>query len=160
MQSRFDVKSIAGNIIPAVATTNAIAAGLQVLEGIRLLARTPVPDPDAPGAFSLPPVRDVCKFTWILRFPSARGKILQPSSLTKPNPRCFVCGTSQLTLRLDTTTTTLRTLIHGVLKGKLGFNTPNVDNNKNFLFCEEKDDDEDEDEFAERSAWMDLPLAV
>ena len=30
LQSKFDVKSIAGNIIPAIATTNAIVAGLQV----------------------------------------------------------------------------------------------------------------------------------
>lgn len=37
MQSRFDVKSIAGNIIPAIATTNAIVAGLQVLEAIKFV---------------------------------------------------------------------------------------------------------------------------
>ena len=30
LQSKFEVKSIAGNIVPAIATTNAIVAGLQV----------------------------------------------------------------------------------------------------------------------------------
>jgi hypothetical protein len=30
LQSKFDVKSIAGNIIPAISTTNAVVAGLQV----------------------------------------------------------------------------------------------------------------------------------
>lgn len=37
MQSRFDVKSIAGNIIPAIATTNAIVAGLEVIEAVKIL---------------------------------------------------------------------------------------------------------------------------
>jgi ubiquitin-like 1-activating enzyme E1 B len=36
-QSRWEVKSIAGNIIPAIATTNAIVAGMQVVEVIRIL---------------------------------------------------------------------------------------------------------------------------
>nr|CAG31766.1 hypothetical protein RCJMB04_10l24 [Gallus gallus] len=38
MKSRFDIKSMAGNIIPAIATTNAIIAGLIVLEGLKILS--------------------------------------------------------------------------------------------------------------------------
>uniref|UniRef100_A0A673LAD3 SUMO-activating enzyme subunit 2 n=1 Tax=Sinocyclocheilus rhinocerous TaxID=307959 RepID=A0A673LAD3_9TELE len=37
MKSRFDVKSMAGNIIPAIATTNAVIAGLIVLEALKIL---------------------------------------------------------------------------------------------------------------------------
>ena len=36
-KSRFDTKQMAGNIIPAIATTNAIAAGLCVLQSFKIL---------------------------------------------------------------------------------------------------------------------------
>lgn len=36
-KSRFDVKQMAGNIIPAIATTNAIVAGLCVLQSFKVL---------------------------------------------------------------------------------------------------------------------------
>uniref|UniRef100_A0A673X5U7 Ubiquitin-like modifier activating enzyme 2 n=1 Tax=Salmo trutta TaxID=8032 RepID=A0A673X5U7_SALTR len=38
MKSRFDIKSMAGNIIPAIATTNAVIAGLIVLEALKILS--------------------------------------------------------------------------------------------------------------------------
>ncbi|XP_035314738.1 SUMO-activating enzyme subunit 2 isoform X1 [Cricetulus griseus] len=38
MKSRNDIKSMAGNIIPAIATTNAVIAGLIVLEGLKILS--------------------------------------------------------------------------------------------------------------------------
>jgi ubiquitin-like 1-activating enzyme E1 B len=36
-KSRFDIKSMAGNIIPAIATTNAVIAGCIVMEGLKIL---------------------------------------------------------------------------------------------------------------------------
>ena len=36
-KSRFDIKQMAGNIIPAIATTNAIVAGLCVLQAYKVL---------------------------------------------------------------------------------------------------------------------------
>jgi ubiquitin-like 1-activating enzyme E1 B len=36
-KSRFDIKQMAGNIIPAIATTNAIVAGLCILQSFKVL---------------------------------------------------------------------------------------------------------------------------
>ena len=38
-KSRFDIKQMAGNIIPAIATTNAIVAGLCVLQSFKVLRK-------------------------------------------------------------------------------------------------------------------------
>ncbi len=91
---------MAGNIIPAVATTNAIVAGFVVLEAFKLIAgklescalvytknKRTVTDPDA---FS-------------------RGM------LSEPNPDCAVCQNGFCILRVDTSSTTLGALVDDVL---------------------------------------------
>lgn len=117
-QSEFEVKSIAGNIIPAIATTNAIVAGLQVLEGIKLLEAR-----GADGTYddeANKRILENCHYTFCIRKPSGWNKLLVPATLRPPNKRCFVCGTAQLTLTIDTANCTLKDLWDKVRRGRRG----------------------------------------
>merc|ERR1712151_858554 len=89
--SRWDAQSIAGAIIPAVASTNAIVAGLEVAQLIHVL------DCKKRG---LPMQGSRCRTVWV-RYPEpSRKKILQPSSLQKPNKSCLVCGSKMARVTL------------------------------------------------------------
>jgi ubiquitin-like 1-activating enzyme E1 B len=146
LQSAWDVKSIAGNIIPAIATTNAIAAGLQVLEVLKVLQ----------GPEAAPRAR----ITFISRAPTGSRKrsLLTALNLQDPRPGCYVCGTQTLQLRIDTTVSTLRVLINDVLRGALGFSEPNVDNGAEFNFIESREDGEDDDEYEQKVGFLRFPL--
>jgi ubiquitin-like 1-activating enzyme E1 B len=82
-KSKFDIKQMAGNIIPAIATTNAIVAGLCVLQAFKVLR----------GEF------DTVKEVFLTPFNTSR--LLAPDRLRQPNPECPVCSVFQLSVRLD-----------------------------------------------------------
>lgn len=128
-ESLYSCKGIAGNIIPAIATTNAIVAGLQVLEAFKILR-----SPESVG--------ETCKYTFCNRHWDARGVLLNPIALQKPNPKCFVCNKQILELALDTKHTYLRDLVDKVLKKKLGVNEPTVSIGANTIYEEGEDAEE------------------
>ena len=139
-------KGIAGNIVPAIATTNAIVAGLQVLELVKVLVvnaggtvkwgqgkttgGVAVPPEGADEAKAAEPpaqkqtILDVCKFTYCLRDKTRRGLVLQPTTLPTPNPDCFVCRSAQVTLTLKCGEWNLSDFVAKVLKGRLAFCSP------------------------------------
>lgn len=116
MQSFFDVKAIAGNIVPAVATTNAIISGTVVLEALKILAgRT-----------------QDCRMTYCHPVPkrfSRKPCVLYPSEVLPPNPRCYVCSDrkKQAQVLVDTTTTPLGFFVKAVLQGHFAFAEPLLD---------------------------------
>ena len=124
-----DVKGVAGNIVPAIATTNAIVAGQQVLELFKILD----------GKVAVP---EACRYTYWRRFPTRQGHLLQPTRLDPPNPKCYVCSTTTVDLWVDTTATTFEVFLAKVLKGRLGFNEPTVSYGEGAVW-EEGDDADD-----------------
>lgn len=127
-QSYHDAKGVAGNIIPAIATTNAVVAGLQVLEAIKILRGDDF--------------QQCCRFTWVQRHPTRKGQYLQPTRLEAPNPKCLACSGSHVSVHIDVRSTTLRRLCDAVLRAKLGIVEPNVMMGDNVLYEEGEDADE------------------
>ncbi|KAI0368576.1 hypothetical protein BV20DRAFT_969185 [Pilatotrama ljubarskyi] len=95
-KSRWEVKEMAGNIIPAIATTNAIIAGLIVLQALHLLRRSYA----------------------LLRNVHVQFKPSMPLSaiaMCAPNPACGVCRDVYAEVRCDPARVTLREVVDGVL---------------------------------------------
>lgn len=127
MKSYFDIKTMAGNIIPAIATANALIAGQIVIHALRTLR----------GDYHR------CQSVFLRAKPNHKGAILvKDKNLEKPNPNCFVCSvTGEHILRLDTKKITVRQLEDLVLKKKLNLVLPDVLADKRVLISSNEDDE-------------------
>jgi len=108
-KSRFDIKADAGNIIPAIATTNAIVAGLIVLEAYKILQNQ----------------FNNCKTTYIRRVPAGKALYLN-ESLVAPNKNCYVCSCGFISVVLNTKLMTLQQFIQLILKAELNLIDPSL----------------------------------
>jgi len=115
--SRWDAQSIAGAIIPAVASTNAIVAGLEVSQLIHVLTKP-----------ADTPLRESRARTVWVRYPEpSRGKILQPSRLSAPSKSCLVCGsnTARVVVK-ELKSLKLGAFVKACIQGALGAHRPAV----------------------------------
>ncbi|CAH8597713.1 unnamed protein product [Heterobilharzia americana] len=135
--TRFTIKSLAGNIIPAVASTNAIVAGLMVLQARHILSK------------HFERVRAV----YIHRQPTGRRgnrRFVVPIEPTPPNPSCLVCSdkvkNSQLCLICSPETLTLRVLRDRILIRYLGMLAPDVElSDRGIILISSEEGETDED---------------
>ncbi|VDC03017.1 unnamed protein product, partial [Peniophora sp. CBMAI 1063] len=97
-KSRWEVKEMAGSIIPAIATTNAIASGLIVLQALHVLRKS----------------YNALKDVHILFKPT---KPLTPGIKVPPIPTCGVCRDAYGLLRCDPTRVTLGQVVEAVTAG-------------------------------------------
>merc|ERR1711972_80213 len=127
--SRWDAQSIAGAIIPAVASTNAIVAGLEVVQLIHVLAASLLPAEEQ----SLR--KSAARTVWV-RYPEpSRKKILQPSTLQAPNKDCLVCGSKTARVSLKSLTDwKIAAFVKACVQGSLGAHRPAVYYNASCIF--------------------------
>jgi ubiquitin-like 1-activating enzyme E1 B len=93
---------MAGNIIPAIATTNAMTASLCVLQAFKVMRNQ----------------LDKAKFAFLTR---STERVIASESLQKPNPSCATCGVAYATLVVDPKRAKLSDLVDDVLKTQLGY---------------------------------------
>ena len=115
-ESSFKMKQIAGNIIAAISSTNAIIASIQVIEAIKILQHKDV--------------RDV--------YVSNAQKRLISSSIAKSNPDidCWVCNKEQKVIKLqaDLRELTLGTFIEKFVKADLGMAEPLIEYGNKMIY--------------------------
>ncbi|GAB0086782.1 SUMO-activating enzyme subunit [Sergentomyia squamirostris] len=111
-KNRFEIKSMAGNIIPAIATTNAIAAGVAVLHLMKVLM----------GNFSS------CQSVYMRLRPNPQNQIIvREKFLAAPNAECAVCTVQpQILVRVNVTEMFVGEFRKRILVEKLGTKTPDV----------------------------------
>ncbi|OAY84011.1 SUMO-activating enzyme subunit 2 [Ananas comosus] len=140
LHSLFEAKGIAGNIVHAVATTNAIIAGLIVIEAIKVLQND----------------FENYRMTYCLEHPS-RKMLLMPVQPFEANKSCYVCSETPLLLEVNTNTAKLRDVVERIVKAKLGMNLPMVMVGSTLVF--EDGDDLDKDLAANYALNLDKVLS-
>ena len=127
--SLHDCKGVAGNIIPAIATTNAIVAGVQVLQAMNWL-------------MTKGDIKRTCPYTYCLRSRTRKGYYLQPTEPESPENDCFVCRATTLMLEVDIRAMTLEELVTKVVKEKMGLACPSVLISSSCIYEEGEDADD------------------
>ncbi|KAF2088735.1 ThiF family protein [Saccharata proteae CBS 121410] len=121
-RSKFDIKQMAGNIIPAIATTNAMTAGLCVLQAFKIMQND----------------YEKAKMVFLTR---STERVITSEKLHPPKPECPVCGVAQTTLVVDTSRATIKDLVEDFLRIQLGYGEElSITSDAGILYDPELDD--------------------
>ncbi len=113
---------MAGNIIPAIATTNAMTAGLCVMQALKVIREA----------------YDKARTVFLVKS-TERATNAEP--LKPPKPDCAVCGVSLSRVEADLSRATLEDLVDGVLRKQLGYGQEiSVRSGERVLYDQDLDD--------------------
>lgn len=128
-QSHFQIKSMAGNIVPAIATANAMIAGQIVIHALRILKGK----------------HERCQSVFLRGKPNHKGGVLvKDKVIQKPNPNCSVCSTQgEIVLATDIAKFTVKQFEELVLKKKLNMVAPDVLVDGRMIISSDTDDNVD-----------------
>lgn len=140
-KSKFAIKQMAGNIIPAIATTNAMTAELCVLQALKVMRG------------------DLHKAKMVFLERSTQ-RVINSESLRSPNPDCAVCGVVSSKLIIDPARAKLNDLVESVLKSQLGYGEELSVNNEIGTLYDPDLDDNLEKRFGELGVKNDSFLTV
>jgi len=115
--NEFEIKGIAGNIVHAVATTNAIAAGQMVLEAIKLLATQPATTDERDTAITK--AAEIARDSW---FGTAVPRLISSHHSQRPADTC-VCSKPLVTVECNVDQTPIRRLVGWIMRD-LGLKEP------------------------------------
>lgn len=121
-KSEFDIKQMAGNIIPAIATTNATTAALCVLQAFKVMQGT----------------MDKAKMVFLAK---STERVIDREDLRAPNPDCAVCGNVTVQMVVNTALVTLADVVNDLLKTQLGYTDEmSISTETGLIFDPEYDD--------------------
>lgn len=165
-KSPFDVKSLAGNIVPAISSTNSIIGGLIVLQAIRLLKSMPAKQeyenktPQERNEL----LKGVGKVSYLNYTSLARPDLIASFDCSPPVPDCFTCSsekTPEVEIHLSMKETTLSDLVDKIIIGTFHFVCPDLsldDGSGTIIWTIDEDEDDDAtNSLIKKKVLVDLP---
>lgn len=164
-KSPFDVKSLAGNIVPAISSTNSVIGGLLVLQALRLLKVMPLTEEyrrlDDNSRNEL--IKDAGRLSYLNYTSLARQDLIASYECPPPLSTCLACAkgkTPEVEIHLSMQDTTLADLVDKVVIGTFHFVCPDIalnDDSGIIIWSKDEAEDDDHSDTARRKRLTELP---